>query len=264
VVRKKAFSNEDFIASVRAYLPMEARIRETNAEGNAGTEIWLDDLTENTFYHFDAEALHALCHSVEDIAMEEANGSLLAAFQDFRNFESHRELYTHLAATIDSVEVLGTGTLPARLRNIKFIPDSAKAGREFCLVLYQGNLVHAVVLARQANSARAFEEKQFVGCYSFNAGLVARVRQEVLALARGDIGLLREFSRLQAIDQAAKQIQREFIRQTEAIGDAMRRLQLDGEHCSPGHFASVLEKGLSQLHEWKTRVPELLARAARG
>ena len=263
MVSKRAFSKEDFTASVRAYLPIEARVRESRADGSIGKEVWLEDLAENIFYHFDAEALHALCHSVEDIALEEANGSLVASFQEFRNFEVHRELYTHIAATVESVEVIGLGTPPSRVRNVRFVPGATKACGELWFVLYRGNRSQVVVLARQTNTAAVFEEKQFVGFYSFNSGLVSRIRQEVLDSAKGDQTLLREFSRLQAIDRAAKQIQQEFNRQTEAISDAMRRLQLGGEHCPTGHFASVLEKGLSELHEWKTRVPEMLARAAR-
>jgi len=90
-----------------------------------------------------------------------------------------------------------------------------------------------------------------------------RVREEIMGLAKGRADLRREFARLQAVDQAAKQIQAEFTRQTKAIDAAMQRLLLDGQSCPPNHFTSVLEKGLTQLHEWKTRVPELLARVER-
>ena len=41
----------------------------------------------------------------------------------------------------------------------------------------------------------------------------------------------------------------------------MRRLQLDGQRYGAGHFASDLEQGLARLHKWKTRMPEILARA---
>jgi hypothetical protein len=47
------------------------------------------------------------------------------------------------------------------------------------------------------------------------------------------------------------------------VDTAVRRLQLDGERYRVGHFASDLEKGLSRLHQWKTRMPQILARAER-
>jgi hypothetical protein len=240
---------------------MDARIQEANADGKAGAQVQVDELVPNVFYYLDADALHALCHGIEDLALEEANGTVLAAFQDFSNFEAHEELYTHLSATIDGVEIIGTGAGPGRMRNIKFTQDASRLCREFWLVLYQGKHTQAVVLCRQSNTAQALDEKQFIGFYSFNPVLIARVRQQMADLARGQTELLREFIRLQAIDRAAKQIHGEFRRQTEAIDAAMRRLQLDGKGCPTGDFTSVLEEGLSQLHQWKNRVPELIARA---
>jgi len=80
------------------------------------------------------------------------------------------------------------------------------------VALYQGKRAQAMLVGRQSKNARAFEEKQFVGFYTFNAGLIARLRQEFLELARGRCSAWREFLRLQAIDQASKQLDAEFRR----------------------------------------------------
>ena len=118
VVSKKNFSNDALLSRVREYLPMDALVRETDVDGNATGDEAPRAFAPNTFYVFDAEALGAFCHGIEDLALEAANGSLLAAFQTFENFKAHRERYCHLAVTVDSVEVLGAGPVrcePSRI-----------------------------------------------------------------------------------------------------------------------------------------------------
>jgi hypothetical protein len=84
---------------------------------------------------------------------------------------------------------------------------------------------------------------------------------DLLDVARGRSAALREFLRLQALDLAAKQMRREFLREEQAVFSAMRRLQFDSRRYRPIHFAMDFEKGLSRLHRWKTRLPEMVARA---
>jgi DICT domain-containing protein len=260
VASKQPFSNTAFIDCIRAYLPAEARVRETEFDGNLGKLVPISELNENTFYHFDADALSALCYAIEDAALEEANGRVLAAMQDLRLFASSRERYEQLAATIDGVEVVGTGAAP-RVRRIKFISDAKQTCKDYWMVLYEGRRLQAMVVCRQANKARLFEDRQFVGFYTFRPRLVALMRDEFLSLAAGRCAVWREFMRLHALDEAAKQIKREFLREREALDAAMRRLQFDGKRYRPVHFASDLEKGLSRLHQWKKRLPEMVARA---
>jgi len=243
---------------------MDASIRETDASGNPGHSALADDLRENTFYTFDAEAANAVCRAIEDLALEEANGSLLAGFQEFAYFdEAHRERYDQLAATIEHVEVLAAGKTPRRTRHLKFTRDATGACREFQLVLYDGHRRQALFVGRQINKTRALDEREILGFYTFSPRLIGRIREDVLNLAGGRCSSLREFMRQRAIDQAAKQLKTEFSRQKEMVDTAVRRLQLDGERYRAGNFASDLEKGLSRLHQWKTRMPEILARAER-
>jgi hypothetical protein len=264
VPSKTRLSDQEFLSCVREYLPIDATIRETDASGNPGQSALTDELSENTFYIFDAEAANAVCHAIEDLALEEANGSLLAGFQEFSYFDdAHRERYDQLAATIEQVKVLAAGKTPRSTRHLKFTRDVRGACKEFQLVLYDGHRRQALFVGRQIKKTRALEEREFLGFYTFSLRLIGRIRQDVLNLAGGRGSSLREFTRQHAIDQAAKQLKTEFSRQKKMVDTAVRRLQLDGERYRAGHFASDLEKGLSRLHQWKTRMPEILARAER-
>lgn len=261
---KTQLTNQEFLSCVREYLPMDADVRETDASGNPAESALTSDLSENTFYLFDSEAANAVSRAIEDLALEEANGSLLAGFQEFSHFdEALRERYDQLAATIDHVEVLAAGRTPRGTRHLKFTRDVQGACKEFQLVLYDGQRNQALFVGRQTNKTRASEQQEFFGFYTFSPRLIARIRLDVFDLAGGRCSGLREFTRQQVIDQAAKQLKTEFSRQKEMVATAVRRLQLDGERYRAGHFASDLEKGLSRLHQWKTRMPEILARAER-
>ena len=240
---------------------MAAAAHEIDAFGKAGLPLREWELKDNTFYQFHADAILALGNAVVDLALEEADGSLLACCQDYGHFEMQREQYGNLANTIDGVEILAAGALPPRSRHIRFLEDRKGACRAYWSVLYEGSRHKAMLLARQINRAQAFEEKEFVGFYTFNSWLIGRLRQELLDLARGRVPVLREFTRQEAIDQAAKQIKMEFVREKEALSLAVRRLQVDGGRYGARHFASDLERGLSRLQEWKTRMPEIIARA---
>lgn len=263
VVSKKHCSNEDLLARVREYLPMDALLRQTDPDGKPAAEAAVHALHPNTFYLFDGESLCSVCHAIEDLALEEANGHLLSAFQTFQNFEAHRERYGHIAVTVDNVEVLGAGRPGGRVRRVKFIKDGGSACREFRGVAYQGRNEQCLIIARQINQAAALEDRHFVGFYTFSPWLVTATREGLLQLAAGRCSSLREFSRQQAIDRAAKLIQREFSQEKEAMDKAVRRWQLQGERYRTNHFAADLEKGLSRLHQWKARLPEILAQAER-
>src|SRR5262245_59282083 len=110
---------------------MNAEIREIDSDGRAGAVVAGPELKADTFYSFSAQAVCSLSHAVEDVALDEAQGTLLSAFQNLRNFEAHRERYGQLAATIDGVQVLGAGRKPRPARRIKFFADTKGRLRRF-------------------------------------------------------------------------------------------------------------------------------------
>jgi len=261
VAMKKQLSFSLLLSSVQCYLSPEATVREADEQSRPGAALGLEQLEENTFYHFDADFALALSCGIEDLALEEANGRLLAGYQEFSEWSAHRERYLQLGATIDQVEVIASGPAPSRVRRVQFHKNRKNGCREYRLLLYEGQRVQALFVGRQINECSEPEEKQFFGFFSFTPALIAKFGHEFADLAAGRASSLREFARQAAIDHAGKQMAREFARQKEQLEQAMRRLQLDGKRYCAGQFALDLEKGLSELYQWKTRMPEILARA---
>lgn len=258
---KRSFSNRDFLDWVRDYLPNDAAVQETGADGRPGVAVSHPGLNPNTFYCFEADVLEGFSHAIGDLALEEANGTVLAALQDFQDFEQYRECVVQLASTIDRVELVGTGRVPPHLRHVKWIRDTRGTCRSFRVVLYEGRRVQVMLAGRELEASAGAGGRRFVGLYTLDARLIRHFHTELLDAAQGRAAALRTFLRLQAIDLAAKQIQQEFRRETAALDQAMHRLQFDPANYRPAQFALDLEKGLSRLQEWKRRLPELVARA---
>ena len=258
---KRPFSNRSFIDCVRDYLPTDAIVHETDAEGHAGAPISHDDLAANTFYRFDAEALNAFFHAITELALEEASGTLLLAARDQAEFDSCRECLAQLARTIDRVELVGARLGTRSLRGVTIIRDSRGGCRDFRVVLYEGRRTQAMLVCREAKPARSRARTGLVGFYTLDSPLVRQLHAELVDVAQGRAVALRGFVRLQAIDLAARQLQREFEREQQALHTAVRRLQFDPQHYRPAQFASDLEQGLCRLQEWKRRLPEMVTRA---
>ena len=258
---KSKLSTQAFLAGVRDYLPIDARVREIDSRGQPGGPVHFGQFSENTFYRFDADALCALGHAIEDLALEEADGEVLASFQSFKDFEPHRERYEQLAATVDAVTVAGAGSRPRPIRRLRFLADSRGAVRDYWIVLYEGRGEQALVAGRQLARARLFEEREFLGFFTFNRQVITRFRQDLLVAAAGRRRSLGEFETLCALDQAAKQIKDEFARGSASVEQAMQRLLQAGGAGPDARFADELEKGLAGLLRWRTRLPEMLQRA---
>src|SRR5213593_602948 len=221
---------------------MDASVWNTDERGRPSSRAVAGGMLENHLYLFDAEALLAASHAIEELALEEANGTLLAAMQGFKHFEPHRERYWQLAATLADVRVIARGKQPPRHGHLKFIVTNHKALGPFWTVLYQGHRRQAMLVCRQTNRAKAFEEKRFEGCYTFDREWIARVRQDLEQILAGRAARLREFDRLIAIDQAAKKLAAEFTREHKAVDSALRKLRNAGEHHPARHFEAVVQQ----------------------
>lgn len=237
---------------------MEATAKQIDGPQN---ENALDrGLADNVFYEFDADSLVAIWHAVEDIALEEGGGSLIAGIQEFSWFESQRDRYEQLGLTLDKVELIGAGALPRRTARISFVPDKKGAVKRFRGLIYTGPRVQVAFFAEQQNAAKDFDTRRFTGFYTFDEGLIRRLRADFPDLLAGRSDSFREFARQRAIYEAGLQIQRELAMQKDALAKAVRRLRLDSKHYRPGQFALDLEKGLSRLFAWKNKMPKLIAR----
>jgi DICT domain-containing protein len=254
VATRKTLTNSEFLSLVREYFPLDAVVWETDASSQPRHNALLKDLNEDTFYYFDAEAMLAVRLAIEDQALDEANGVLLAAVQDFRYFDPLRDRYWQLAATVDQVKVLGFGPKPRRNGRVKFIDIGEKHLGEYWIVLYQGRRRQAMLVCRQTNRSKRFEEKQFIGLYSFDPRVIDRVHRDLTDHLRGRNDTLREYQRLRAVDQTAKQVQTAFNRERQKLQNSLRKLRVNGDQGPARQFASDLDKSLARLKRLKERV----------
>ena len=256
-MRNKGLSNHEFLTRVREYLPSENGIYETDCSGNSLGTICFKHVEENTFYRFDSDALLAFTHTIEDHALEAANGSLIAALQDAKQFEPQRERYWQLAATIDDVQVIAAGKLPPRTGRLKFCSDAKALMKNFWMVLYQGRKSRAMLLCEQVNDSKIFEEKEFIGFYTFNSRIISQAREDFAELLGGVCPELRQFAQLHKIDRAAKHLKIESAREKKAMEIAIQKLQ-SHEKYQPKHFLADLDKTLDRLNQLQTHLPELI------
>ncbi len=261
MLKKKSLSNEVFLRHVRDYLPMDASVWNTDEKGKPCSCAIATGMLENHFYLFDAEAILAASHAIEELALEEANGFLLATMQEFKFFEPHRERYWQLAATLEEARVIAKGKRPPRHGHLKFIATNQRTLGPFWTVLYQGRHRQAMLVCRQANEAKAFEQKRFDGFYTFNAGLIVRLRRDIEDILTGRASYMQEFDRLHAIDRGAKQLGAEFAREHKAVESALRTLQTSGDRYQARDFAADLEKSLHRLRLLSDKLPGLMGAA---
>ena len=157
--------------------------------GRSNDKVRLGDLVtipDSDLHHvMDSEAMLAISHAIEDIAGEERQGELIATFQDFANFLPYKARYAGLAEDLDAVRVWGFGKPPEKCGKVDFIvADEAKLLR-YWLVLFDSEHARAVLLCKQVNKAQKFEDKKFLGFYSFNPYLVQSIRWRFNLLSCG-------------------------------------------------------------------------------
>ncbi len=220
----------------------------------------VDLLNGNTFYLFSIDALLAASRAIEDLALDEANGNLLIVFQDFEYFTAERERYALLAATVDSLEVVGCGRKPRHCGRIRFISSNQSALKDFWVVLYQGVRAQALMMSRQVSCSEAFEDRTFVGFYTFDSRLIARVRRDIECLLRGESPELHEYDRMQKIDHLIKEVRAILYQEHTALQATLEKLQ--SGRVQPRALASRIDSIVERLQTIKTRLPEIENRAA--
>lgn len=250
--RVLAIDNSSFLERVCDYLPMDAVIRTLCDHGQPGPKLSCQNLQENSFFLFDAETLLAVSHAIEELALEEGNGTLFLACQDFKHFEPHRERYWQVAATIEEALVTGQGAKPRRHGHLKFVPLKGNALATYWILHYRGKNGQVLFACRQTNQARRFDDKDFTGFYTLNAKACDRIRAEVDAARAGKLGSLPEFDRQLALDCTAKRVAVEFFREQTALTRSIRRLQLQDGQNHRQQFLKAMEQSLQRLTELKT------------
>lgn len=250
----------EFLSLVRHYLSHHSTAQELDGDGKPGRNVLPGGLQENRFYRFDAEAMCAVRYAIEDLALEAANGAVLSSFPCARDFEVHRERYQHLAATVQKVDLVISGVLPRRLAHTRFIKDARGSCRSYAAIAYEARETQIVFVCQPINATAVPDDRLYDGLFSFSPRLVKRFRQEMLAMASGQLPVLREFHRLRALDRANKQVQAAFARERQVLEATLQHMLVDGRRCRTTHLAADLERGLDRLHRWRSRLVEMLAR----
>ena len=255
VPKAKPLTNEEFLRCVCDYLPMDAVVWNLNGHGRCGSLAQVTGLEENHFYLFDGESILAASHAIEELALEEAKGSLLAVMQDFQHFEPHRERYWQLAATLDRVRVIGKGRRRPSHDHLKFITTRQRTLLKYWAVSYEGPRASVMLIGRQHNQAAEFEQKQFIGFYTFDAKLIASMRQNVEDILSARSPVMREFERLLTIDQAARETGLRFDRELRNVEAAFHKLRLNGNRYRPRDLAAAIERSLGRLRRFAGQLP---------
>ena len=256
--KKKPLSNEAFLRHVRDYLPMDASVWNTNERGTAGSSAIFSGMIEHHFYRFDADSVLAVSHAIEELALEEASGSLLATIQEFQYFKPHRERYWQLAATLDRVRVIARGKAPPRHGHLRFIGVREPTLPPFWSVIYEGRRHQIMLVCRENGRERAFDRKAFDGFYTFDARLIANIRGDIERLLRHPAGAMTEFERLRSIDRAAKHLHVRFDLEQKAVETALDRLRASGNTYRPKHFQADLKKSFGRLSRLARSLPALV------
>lgn len=144
---------------------------------------------------FNFEAMLAVSHAIEDLALDTGSGELLSTFQHIDNFTPQQERYRILADNLDTVRVWAEGDPPPDTRQIDFIPVFHPAVARYWIVLFNSPDIHAILFCKQANQTSESDQKIFSGFYSFNPFLVRCIHRRFSLLACGVDGVVSHFER---------------------------------------------------------------------
>ncbi len=166
-------------------LPLAVRLcgASKQKKSTLGKEV---SIPESDVHHLlSAPLILALSHTIEDIAMETGEGELIASFQHLDNFEIHKKRYCTISKSIDTVRVWGEGEKPKGCKEIDFVSACHPKIARYWMVLFDSPHCRAVLMCKQINRAVQFEDKRFVGFYSFNPYLVQSIRWRFNLLTSG-------------------------------------------------------------------------------
>jgi hypothetical protein len=162
--------------------------------GRSHKKVRLGDLVtipgSDLHHAMDGESVLAISHAIVDIAHEEGRGELVVTFQDFENFHPYRNRYMNLAKNLDAVRVWGCGKVPPKCGKVDFIQADEQRLLRYWLVLFDSETARAVLFCKQLNRTAKFENKKFIGFYSFNPYLVQSIRWRFNLLNCGLSGVI--------------------------------------------------------------------------
>jgi len=248
-----------FLRRVLEHLSSNAKAWHLRPDGQLGTPFFPIRLAPEVFHGLDADAMLAMTHAIEEIAMEEADGRLMVSFQDFRHFMDHRERYEQLSATLDEVTVLGVGRKPDALNRVRFRGVDGTALRHYWIAAYRGRRSQVILAGRQINETRFIPRKRFVGFYSLASSAVNRLWSNVDTVAAGRADALHEFERWQELDLAVRRLDAGFQREKTALIEALDTLRYGGDTRGRRSFPAQLDASLQRLRRLTDEMPSWLS-----
>ena len=189
--------------------------------GRTADTIRLGDLVtipDSDLHHvMDSEAMLAISHAIVDIAGDTRSGELIATFQDFKNFLPHKSRYVSLAEDLDAVRVWGCGEIPKNCGKVDFVRTEEERLRRYWLVLFDSEESRAVLLCKQVNRTPKFEEKKFIGFYSFNPYLVQSIRWRFNLLSSGLSRVISHWEKSYPFPDLKMRDLERYLRQPDAV-----------------------------------------------
>lgn len=247
--------NQTFLPRMGEYLSGRARAWGLTSSGELGTCFVPVQLDSDELYGLDADAMLAITHGIEDLALEKAKGKLIVSFQDLKHFEDHREKYRQLAATIEEVMVLGTGQTPRPENRIQFRNVSHAVLQRFWLVIYQGASEQIMLAGFQLNDTGFIPDKRFLAYYTFEASAIERMLGDIEAILAGEGDVLREFDRVRSVGQALLDLREGFHNEREALAEKLKELRYSGRMAQ--EFLDQYDVSLERLQQLKQRFATL-------
>jgi hypothetical protein len=258
VATRNHVTNQAFLPRMGEYLSGRARAWRLDAAGELGQCFVPVEILPDEFYGFDADAMLAITHGIEDLALEKAQGRLMVSFQDLRYFDDHREQYWQLAATIDEVMVLGTGKMPRPENGVRFQGVGHTVLQHFWLVLYQAAEHQIMLLGRQLNDTDSIPDKRFLAYYTFESPAIEKIRADIEAIISGHNTQLPEFDRVRLIDMASRCVKDSFEREQDELLRTLNDLRHQRPPPDAPPFVARLDASLQRLQEMKQRIISLL------
>jgi hypothetical protein len=240
------------------YLSGRARAWRLTTTGELGNSFVPVHLGPDEFYGLDADAMLAITHGIEDLALERAQGRLMVSFQDLKHFDDHREQYWQLAATIEEVVVLGKGQMPRPEHRVQFQSIGHTVLKHFWLVVYQSPTEHIMLVGRQLNDTQFIPDKKFLAFYTFAAPVIERTWRDIEAILAGQGNGLSEFDRLRIVDQGCRCLSDEFDKEQDVLAQKLGALR---DPTAPmQEFLDEYDASLSRLRQLKQHLATLLAK----
>ena len=145
-------------------------------------------IPDSDLHHvMDPEAMLAISHAIEDIAGDIRKGELDRDVPGFQKFPpGEKSLHQPgRGSRCRRARVGATATCLKNCGKIDFVQTEEERLRRYWLVLFDSPDARAVLIGRQVNKATKFEDKKFVGFYSFNPYLVQSIRWRFNLLSCG-------------------------------------------------------------------------------